>query len=78
MKTKAHTMKRLNTLLSEITAITLRIETDYPELYVFLNENPLTLPVQAKAELDTNVLADYLESLKELLQHHIESHPNKK
>lgn len=32
------------TLLKEINAITLKIELDYPELYEYLDENPITMP----------------------------------
>lgn len=37
-------MKKMYTLLKEINAITLKIELDYPELYEYLDENPITMP----------------------------------
>jgi hypothetical protein len=54
-------------LLEEITNLTYRIERDYPELYQFLDENPMTLPTKAHPKVDNKVLKDYLEDLKQIL-----------
>jgi hypothetical protein len=67
-------MKRTHQLLIEINAITLKMEQEYPELYQYLDENPITIPNISHPNLDTKVFADYLEALKILLQNHIESH----
>ncbi len=67
-------MKSLNALMQEIIRLTLKIETDYPELYRFLNETPLRLSETKKDRINTNDLEQYLESLKTQLQHHIETH----
>ena len=67
-------MKSLNALMQEIIRLTLKIETDYPELYRFLNETPLSLSETKKDKINTNDLEQYLESLKTQLQHHIETH----
>lgn len=69
-------MKRLQGLLQEISIITLKIEQEYPELYQHLNETPITLNAPVSDKIDTKNFSDYLESLKLLLEHHIESHPN--
>ena len=37
-------MKRLQKLIKEINDITLKIEQEYPELYQYLDETPLTIP----------------------------------
>lgn len=67
-------MKDLHKILNEITEITMLIETEYPELYRNLDENPLTIPVNEDPKMDKKVMQDYLESLKQLLEHHIETH----
>jgi hypothetical protein len=70
-------MKNLTSLLTEITELTNTIESDYPELYQFLDENPMTLPAEAHPEMDQAVMQEYLESLKKMLAHHLETHRNK-
>ena len=67
-------MKRLQKLFIEINELTLKIEQEYPELYQYLDENPMTIPSSEHPELDTKTFADWLDSLKELLKHHIETH----
>ena len=61
-------MKKLNTLLTQITELTSQIESDYPELYQFLDENPLTLPVAVHPEVNKKALEEYLQSLGKLLE----------
>lgn len=61
-------------IVTKITQLTSNIETNYPELYRILDENPLTLPNQSHPNLDLNTLTVYLESLKQLLKHHLETH----
>jgi len=65
-------MKDLQDILQEITQLTLKIETDYPELYRSLDENPLTLPVESHPEINKQVMQIYLKSMKEVLEHYIE------
>ena len=67
-------MKEIKTLLQEITDLTYKIETTYPELYRYLDENPLTLPVSSHPHIDKAVLQEYLQALRELLRHHLETH----
>jgi len=67
-------MKKLHKILNEITQVTTNIETNYPELYRLLDENPMTLPVLQHPHMDKIVMQQYLESLKDLLEHHIETH----
>lgn len=69
-------MKNLHTVLTEISQLTKTIETKYPELYQFLDENPVTIPSESNPNIDKKVFQDYLESLKQLLQHHIETRKN--
>ncbi|TLP81756.1 hypothetical protein [Maribacter sp. ACAM166] len=67
-------MKDLHNVLREITEITTNIETNYPELYRSLDENPMTLPVKQHPHMDKKVMQEYLESLKALLENHVETH----
>ncbi|MFZ9003725.1 MAG: hypothetical protein ACO20F_08960 [Robiginitalea sp.] len=67
-------MNDLRNLLQEITVLTNEIETNYPELYRYLDENPLTLPVSRHPQIDRAVLQEYLQELRELLRHHLETH----
>ena len=53
---------------------TLEIETKYPEIYKFLDEDTLTLPFRRHPKINAEVLMDYLQSLKQLLSHHKETH----
>lgn len=61
-------------LLEEITNLTYRIEKEYPELYQFLDESPMTLPTEAHPEVDTKVLKDYLEDLRQILARYKATH----
>ena len=70
-------MKKLHRTLNEITQLTTTIETNYPELYRSLDENPMTLPVSAHPHMDKIVMQEYLESLKELLEHYLEEEKKK-
>ena len=70
-------MKDLHKLLKEITQLTTMIETNYPELYRSLDENPMTIPTNEHIHIDKNIMQEYLESLKLLLSHHLEMHKNK-
>jgi len=71
-------MKTLTKLLTEITQITTNIETNYLELYRSLDENPLTIPATDHLHIDKQIMENYLESLKQLLKHHLETHNIKK
>ena len=66
-------MNEITPVLKEIIEITTTIETQYPELYRFLEENPMTLPAIDYPKIDEATLTEYLKSLKELLQHHRET-----
>ena len=69
-------MKKIQELSREINQLTLEIEEKYPELYKYLEETPLTIP-KGTEKLEPKLFSDYLDSLKELLKHHIESHKAK-
>lgn len=67
-------MNELKKILAQITQLTTTIQTNYPELYRTLNENPLTIPSEDHPDINIDSMNSYLESLKELLRHHIETH----
>ncbi|WP_299323737.1 hypothetical protein [uncultured Maribacter sp.] len=71
-------MKQLHKVLNEITQLTSNIETNYPELYRSLDENPMTLPVSQHPHMDKIVMQEYLESLKQMLHHYLEEHEAEK
>ncbi|MEZ7504818.1 DinB family protein [Flavobacterium sp. Arc2] len=70
-------MKDLQQLLDEVTRLTSNINTNYPDLYKFLSENPITIPSYVDPQITKQVMTDYLDSLKNLLHNHIESHKKK-
>ncbi len=70
-------MKTLHQLMVEITQLTSNMETNYPELYKFLDENPITIPSGKHPTIDKEALMNYLETLKQLLKNHLESHKRK-
>lgn len=67
-------MKNLRHTLTQITQLTSEIETKYPELYQFLEEDPITLPIEAHPKVNKKALQSYLESLQQLLEHHLQTH----
>jgi hypothetical protein len=70
-------MKKMHAVLKEINDLTYKIEHDYPELYKYLDENPVTLPTMNHPSMNTDTFANYLETLKDLLQHHLDTHKKK-
>lgn len=67
-------MNALQKILGDITEITTNIETNYPELYVFLEEEPITIPSLTHPHIDKKTLQDYLEGLKLVLKNYIKTH----
>lgn len=67
-------MNDLHKLMDDVTRLTLNIKNNYPDLYSFLNETAIEIPSDKYPHIDTEVMIEYLETLKQLLRHHIESH----
>ena len=67
-------MKDLRNVIVEIEKLTTNLETNYPELYRSLDENPMTIPAENHPNVDKEAMFEYLESLKQLLKHHLETH----
>lgn len=60
--------------MQEIIQITTEIETDYPELYRYLEETPLFLGNVKEGNVNSKDLEYYLETLKTQLYNHIKTH----
>lgn len=71
-------MKTLQSLMQEIIVLTTEIETKYPELYKYLGETPISICETEQKTVCLDDLKQYLETLKEQLRHHIETHKNGK
>lgn len=67
-------MKTLQDIQTQIIKITTNIETNYPELYAMLDENPITIPSAIHPKMSINVMDDYLESLNQILAQYIKTH----
>ncbi|WP_341226989.1 hypothetical protein [uncultured Arcticibacterium sp.] len=65
-------MKDLQRITKKINDITLKIEQSYPELYQYLEENPMTLPSDDSEGVNKKAFQEYLESLEELIANHKE------
>jgi len=61
-------MKTVKKLLTEISDLIVEIETYYPDLYQYLDENPITIPNMEHPKIEAQELNDYLESLRDLLK----------
>jgi hypothetical protein len=66
-------MNDLQNTLTEISQLTKTIETNYPELYQFLDDSPMEIPSDSHPVIDKKIMQDYLDSLKQLLKHHLET-----
>ncbi|MDA9089417.1 hypothetical protein N9K15_00545 [Maribacter arcticus] len=71
-------MKNLRNVLIEIEKLTTNIETNYPELYRSLDEDPLTIPSIQHPHINKEIMQEYLESLKQLLKNYQETHKSAK
>jgi len=60
-------MKTEEQLNQEILETTTMIRNEYPELIKYLEEVPLTIPVDNSPEMNIKVLTDYAQSLKNII-----------
>ncbi len=63
-----------NKLMQEIIQLTTEMETNYQELYKFLDETPLFLSNKKDNEICAADFEKYLETLKDQMLNHIETH----
>ena len=67
-------MSKMQLLIQKISEITRTIESDYPEIYRYLDENPITLPKRKDPKVDEEVLKEYLRSLELLVENYKRTH----
>jgi hypothetical protein len=60
-------MKTAKKLISEITQLVLHIKNEYPTLYMYLDENPETIPNLQHPKVNTEELEKYIVILKDLI-----------
>ena len=70
-------MKALHKLMQEVVDLTTKIETEYPELYRYLDETPLDLGRHPEKEISVEDLKNYLTTLREQLKEYIVTHGKK-
>jgi len=71
---KIFIMDNLDKLMAEITRLTSELETSYPSIYQFLEEQEVTLPAFEHPHMTEKIFAEYLENLKQLLFRYKQSH----
>lgn len=71
-------MKTMQSLMQEIILLTTEIESKYPELYKYLGETPISICETEQKTVCLEDLNHYLETLREQLRHHVETHENGK
>jgi hypothetical protein len=69
-------MRNLQNILKKRTLLTQKIETEYSELYVFLNESPITIPSKNKPNIDIKIMQSDAETLEQMLKNHIKTPKN--
>ncbi len=67
-------MKTKKELLEAITRLTFKIESQYPELYRFLDESPETIPAEAHPHMDIEALSTYWNGLRRMLLEYKKTH----
>jgi hypothetical protein len=67
-------MKTESQLNEEILKITNTIRSEFPELVKFLNEMPITIPIDNSPEINIQILEKYLNSLIDLVKNYKLSH----
>ena len=67
-------MKSEAELNENIIKITTTIRSEFPELMKYLNEMPVTIPIEQSPEINTKILKEYYDSLLELLRKYAPNH----
>lgn len=71
-------MKDAQDVIREISELTTMIRTKYPELYRFIDEDPITLPATNNPQMTKEIMENYLERLKFIMKQYLDSNKNKK
>ncbi len=69
-------VQTINDLNAKILKITLRIQDQYPELYKYLEEMPVSIPDKNNPKITLYALKQYYESLNSSLNKYILEHPD--
>jgi hypothetical protein len=67
-------MKTEAELNENILKITMTIRNEFPELTKFLNEMPVTIPIEQSPEINNKILQEYYDSLETLLRKYAPNH----
>lgn len=70
-------MGDLKDIVAKIINLTTTFETDYPELYQFLDEDPMTIPSVENPRMDEEVMQKYLDDLEQILKQYAKTHKAK-
>ena len=73
MKAKLN-LQTIDDLNSRILKITLKINEEYPELYQYIEEMPVTIPDNNHPEITLKNLNTYYESLNTMLKKYMPEH----
>ncbi|GGD80265.1 hypothetical protein GCM10011514_50380 [Emticicia aquatilis] len=67
-------MKTEDEINAKILEITMKIQSDFPELSKYISEIPITIPNEATPEISLKVLTDYYDTLQILMKDYAQSH----
>ncbi len=59
---------------AKILKITMVIQENYPELSKYLNEMPITIPIDSSPKVNVKNLEKYYDSLVELFRNYVAEH----
>ncbi len=65
------TEKEIN---AKILKVTMVIHENYPELSKYLNEMPITIPIDSRPEVNVKNLQKYYETLVEIFRNYVAEH----
>ncbi len=69
-------MKTEDQINADILRITLMIQANYPELSDYLSEMPVTIPNVKSPQINIQLLTEYYNSLRVLVEKYAQSHIN--
>lgn len=65
---------KIKEISSDILLLTSEIETKYPDLYMYLDETPISFNENLEKEITISELENYLETLEMQLINHFNTH----
>jgi len=73
-KKEISTMETEKEINDKIMKITMVIQENYPELSKYLNEMPVTIPIDSNPEVNVLALSKYYETLLTLFRNYVAEH----